>query len=362
MADIRVEEGRILALKFFDIAEEIHLSALETREALRRRTHRLRLARAVPRSVKIANPPLTLQAGKGRLQWNGQEVKGTLLFRLYDFGAVSLLFSIPLPHGISLDGLEAWTGFPMSEEFETFSEEAVRTLLQEIHFALEDPQIKEVTEEYLIYYFQKLSVPLDTFRRTANIPALLYGERETFSPQIYQDLWHHAYSYSTEDLVVIGWEAAIIYEPTGLMDVADILEFAHVQLLELQYYDRLLDRELARTYEQMEHPGRFHWTRWGRYRDMIRRLALRRIEVTEVIERIQDAIKITEDVYYARVYRSAQDLFRSREQIQSLQRKLEITQEVYSWLQQEISGLRLEALELAILLLIFLELVVMLMG
>ncbi len=359
--DLQVEEGRLLALKFFDVAEEIHLHQIETSRTLRSRAHRLRLSRAVPRAVKIANPPLTLRAGRRTLHWQGQEVRGTLTFRLYDFGAVSLLFSIPLAPGTPLEGLETWTNFPVSEAFEAFAEEALQSLLQEVGFALEGQEVKDLTEEYLIYYFQKLSVPLEVFRNQANLPALLYGERENFSPQICQDLWRHAFSYSTEDLVVIGWEAAVVYEPTGLMDVPDILEFAHVQLLELQYYDRLLDRELDRTYEQIEQPVRFHWTRWGRYRDMVRRLALRRIEITEVIERIQDAIKITEDVYYARVYRTAQEVFRSREQIQSLQRKLELAQEVYSWLQQEVSGLRLEALEFAILLLIFLELVVMLL-
>ncbi len=359
--DLRVEEGRLLVFKFFDVAEEIYLARLESSRDLRSRAHRLRLSRAVPHAVKIANPPLTLQAGRRTLQWRGQEVQGALTFRLYDFGAVSLMFSIPLPHGIPVEGLEAWTEFPVSEAFESFAEEALHGLLREIHFALEGAEVKDLTEEYLIYYFQKVSAPLEVFRKQANLPALLYGERENFSAQIYQDLWRHAYSYSTDDLVVIGWEAAVIYEPTGLMDVPDILEFAHVQLLELQYYDRLLDRELARSYEQIEEPVRFHWLRWGRYQEMIRRLALRRIEITEVIERIQDAIKITEDVFYARVYRTAQEVFRSREQIQSLQRKLELAQEVYSWLQQEVSGLRLEALELAILLLIFLELVVMIL-
>lgn len=356
----KVQRGSLLVYKFFDIAEEIDLEGIENSPDFRRKASRFRLTRKTLKAVVVPQPPLTLRLGSVSFEWQNSPYTGSLHVRLYDFGAVSFLLRIPLPPHTDLRGLERWIDFLYDEVFETLCRRYLDELMKALHPYLVQPHVKELTEEYLIYYFERLSVPLETFREQADLPRLLYGEDEDFSPQIRQDLLRHSYSYSTEDLVVIGWEAAIVVEPSGIMEIPDILEFAHVQILELTYYDELLDRELAHAYEQVEHPQRFLWLHIGHYRRVMRRLFQSRLEITEVIERVMNAIKITEDVYFARVYRSAQQVFRSLERIRNIENKIEMFNQFYQFIGQEISNIRLEILEMSILLLILLEVILML--
>ena len=39
------------------------------------------------------------------------------------------------------------------------------------------------------------------------------------------------FSYYTNDCTVLSWDSALIIEPSGEPEIADILEFAHAQLL-----------------------------------------------------------------------------------------------------------------------------------
>ena len=49
--------------------------------------------------------------------------------------------------------------------------------------------------------------------------------------------------------MVLTWDRAFIYEPRQESDVADVLEVANAQLVEMRYYDELLDAELPRMYD-----------------------------------------------------------------------------------------------------------------
>ena len=56
-------------------------------------------------------------------------------------------------------------------------------------------------------------------------------------------------SYYPNDLVVVGWNAALVYDTAaGAETSIQILEYANSQLLEFRHYDELLDRELATVY------------------------------------------------------------------------------------------------------------------
>ena len=53
------------------------------------------------------------------------------------------------------------------------------------------------------------------------------------------------FSYFEDDLAVLTWNAALVVEPVAEdTDVQYVLEFANAQLLELRFYDALLDAEL----------------------------------------------------------------------------------------------------------------------
>ena len=73
----------------------------------------------------------------------------------------------------------------------------------------------------------------------------MYGEQKILSSRMKEDLLQYRYSYFEDDLVILNWDNALMIEPSGSMEIADILEFANAQLLELRYYDDVVDKELG---------------------------------------------------------------------------------------------------------------------
>jgi uncharacterized Rmd1/YagE family protein len=80
-------------------------------------------------------------------------------------------------------------------------------------------------------------------------------------------------------------------------------------------------------------------------------------EVTEITERIDSALKVTEDVYLARVYGAALELFRVPAWAAAVDKKLDIIRQTYTALHDEANAARAELIEAGILLLIVLEIV-----
>jgi hypothetical protein len=129
-------------------------------------------------------------------------------------------------------------------------------------------------------------------------------------------------------------------------------------MLELRYYDTLLDAELPRMYERVESARKtFRALGRRRYAHLARDIFQRVAEVTEITERIDNALIVTEDVYLARIYGAAVELFRVRAWNAAVERKLSLMRDTYAALYDEAATARAEYLEAAIVLLIILEIV-----
>ncbi len=226
--------------------------------------------------------------------------------------------------------------------------------------ALERPATSMLEEDYLIGIVHELDSPLsaEALLDRLDLAPLLSGDQRRLSESARRDLLRNRFSYYVDDLVVLAWDRAFIYEPRRDTDVVDVLEVANAQLLEMRYYDELLDDELPRMYDLIEaghHTVGLLASR--RYARLARRLYSLVAEVTELTERVDNALQVTEDVYLARVYGAAIELFRVPNVSAAVDRKLSIIRETYSALYSEASSQRAELLEIAILALILLEVV-----
>jgi hypothetical protein len=158
---------------------------------------------------------------------------------------------------------------------------------------------------------------------------------------------------------VLTWDRAFIYEPRRDSDVADIIEVANAQLLEMRYYDELLDSELPRMYALVEGTQRTSSLLASRrFANLARRLSALVAEVTELTEKVDNALQVTEDVYLARVYAAALELFRVPAFGAAVDRKLAIVRETYTALYQEASAARAALMEGIIVALIAIEIIV----
>jgi hypothetical protein len=166
------------------------------------------------------------------------------------------------------------------------------------------------------------------------------------------------FSWYEDDLVVLTWDRAFIYEPRGDSDVMDVLDVANAQLLEMRYYDQLLDAELPNMYnlvQQMQRTRPLLGSR--RFANLARRLYTLVAEVTELREKVDNALQVTEDVYLARIYTAAHDLFRVAAVNEAVERKLAIIRDTYTALYDEASAGRAALMEAAIVILIVVEVV-----
>ena len=203
--------------------------------------------------------------------------------------------------------------------------------------------------------------PLDADALAAlDVAPLLLNETRPLSADARRELLPHRFSYYGDDLAILTWDNALVVEPGEQdTDLQYIVEFANAQLLELRYYDALLDAELPRLYDDIEAARARHAVFPGRrFAALLQRLQAQVADSTELVERVENALKVTDDVYLARVYSAALELFRGRTWRAGIDRKLAILRDTYAMLNGEAQAARSETLEIAIVLLIVVELVV----
>lgn len=231
--------------------------------------------------------------------------------------------------------------------------------------AMSRPSLAGIEEDYTLSVVRRFDRPViaEALRGEVDLAALLAHESRPLSAGAKRDLLRHAYSWYEDDLVAITWDHAFVYDPNGGdEDIADVLEVANVQLLEMRYYDDVLDAELPRMYERVQQArGRFGGLARTRYANLARALQTLVAEVVELTERVDNALIVTEDTYLARIYGAGVDLFRVQTWAGAVNRKLSLIRETYTTLYDEAATARAEYLEAAIVLLIVFEIVMALL-
>jgi hypothetical protein len=360
-----VRSGKVVALRLFELADEIDLRRAEELWARRARgaSARMQLASTPPKAVSFGVPPLQLELDPVTLVVDGASISASATVRLYDFGIAALALRLPV-EDLSWESFTALVN-RTDQAIGPAAESAVwgellgklRTLL---HEALDRPGAAAVQEDYLLAVVDAFDEPLtaEALQQRADLVPLLAGEERPLSEGARRDLLRQRFSYYPDDLAVITWDRAFLYEPRREPDVADVLEMANAQLLEMRTYDELLDAELPRMREMVEatrRRGNLLVSR--RYARLARRLYMVVAEVTELAERVDNALQVTEDVYLARLYTAAMELFRVPNVSAAVDRKLAIIRETYTALRDEAAGARSELLEIVIVLLILIEVV-----
>ena len=357
-ADLRVESGSIIVLRLFDIAYAIDLARVE--HLATANVARIRLRHVEPKAMAFGVPPLELRLGSLPVPF-GHDAEAEAVARVYEFGVVSIAIKLPVQHvawgdySRLVNDAYAWSSKAGGETFRQLLADVQRL----VGDAVEKPSTDHIEEDYLlasVWKFNEVVEGEKLIERVDLVP-LLSGE-ENLSATARAGLLKHRFSYYATDLTVLTWDRAFILEPGGDSDVFDVLEVANAQLLELRYYDDLLDAELPRMYERVKlaHRG-FRGLARLRYAHLARQLHGLVAEVTEITERVDNALKVTEDVYLARIYAEALDLFRVKVWGQAVDHKLEIIRDTYAALYDDAATARAELLEATIVLLIVFEVV-----
>ncbi len=343
--------------RLFDVAEEIDLEKVEKILGHGRLTSRMRLSRIRPKSIQLKNPPVAVELGKSTIKTGRQELEVNLGGKIYDLGVIGVIMRVPLPKEAGYDEiLDLAVELYNDESLEAVFLQQIDHMRHVLSEALHKDAFSGFVEDFIIYYFTHWNEGWDP------VPLLL-AEKEPVSEQLRREIMRNSFSYGPDDLTVITWDSALVCDPTGSTDIPDLLEFANAQLLELRYYDHLLSGELAKMYSAIEEAEMVaSFRRLGHYRRIMGQLMELIADITEIIDRIENSLKVTEDIFYARLYGSALSLFRTRTWAESIDRKISIISQSYSMLSSRIINQRSELLELTIIALILLEVILGVLG
>jgi hypothetical protein len=355
--ELTVVAGHVVALRLFDVAFAIDLGRAEDlwKRRASTRAGRVRLTGTPAKAMTFGTAPLAVALEPATLALDDGPMQATATARLYEFGALSIALRVPVVD-------RPWDEYVRLVNAIGRAFVPWRALLGQVDEVAGPAMVRrvsnEIEEDYLVGTVQSFGERLDAaevLRRIDLVP-LLSGEQRALSETARAELLRHRFSYYTDDLVVLTWDRAFVVEPRGDTDVADVLEVANAQLLEMRYYDELLDVELPRIYDLVETARRgLNVFASRRYGTLARRLYTLVAEVTELTERVDNALQVTEDVYLARIYAAALDLYRVPLVTAAVNRKIEIVRDTYRALYDEASSARSELMEIAVILLIMTE-------
>lgn len=363
--DVRVD-GSATLFRLYDIGYAIALD--RAADLLGERTRgRMRPGRLEAKAIQIRNPPLLANLAAFDLDIGGTHQSAKLSAHLFDFGVCSMQVHVTPAAGLSWSGFaEFCQAVAASPHVAAIVERELHALADGIVSAVERPHVAPLSEDYNVFRIDRLeSSELGEGGKTVadvvsdqQLVELLVGERQRLSGAARRELMPHRFSYYADDFTVLTWESALVVEPrVEDRDVEYVLEFANAQLLELRMFDLQLDAELPVLYDRAE-AARRRPRLSGRFRGVLSDLQTRVADVTETVERVENALKVTNDVYLARIYAAALDLFREQAWRRGIERKLGILRETYAMLNSEAQAARAELLEVAIVLLIVIELLV----
>ncbi len=358
--------GEAVVLHAFDVGNEVSLGKIEKIYNRQPKESQLPLQRLTPDYMKYAEPPLLVSLGSRAFKLKEKDGKGgekereaaaKVSVKIYALGVVTVLFRFP----VSGDWSE-WKAFSLTladnqKALHVEAEKIVSKLTAELKDAVVAPNDKPMSAHYSIFHVQQTEKPVSSEEWLAKHPdellAVLFADSKPLSPEHKEALLSNRLSYYSDDLLVISWNAAFLQDAESDFAVLDVLEYAVIESLELRYYDKLLDRELEKAYADVENSRKVGILYdYEKARDEVAEI---RIGVNEIIEKVENTLKLVGDVYLARVNRLAAKVLHLAEWNHGVQSKLASLEDVYEFLNDKAHTRRDYAISL---LLIVLEVIV----
>ncbi len=318
-------------------------------------------------SIEIAQLPLEIGMGSFSLTLAGIELLGHVHARIYDLGilAFRLICSLPAPVAWfdAVELLASVQNYPMPimEIFDS----SFALLRKTLDPAVVRPNPRVRTEDYTIFLVEQLGsgTPASELARHPALLRTALGERRPLSASAAS--LASTLSYYEDDLILLTWASALVIEPdaTAREDVTLLLEFANAQLLALRAYDDEVERDLARLIPRIV--ARSRQPSWALLRSSSR--FLREIhslvaDITDTSARVKNALKVTEDVYWNRVYSTALTVLRVEVWQAGISETLAVLGQSAAVLRDEAQAGWTTLLEVLVIALIAVELIVAILG
>ncbi len=352
--------GSVLVLIQFDVCEEIRLDRL--REIAGARTlERISSKHQSPGYVRYQRPPVVDPIDPLVLE-SGEQLRGEIKY--YDYGVLSLVFELPFSGDwdtlVKLASRWVW-----DVDFEKHASRIARKCLEQAAPALVKPYKEWLSEDYFIFHVRDVAGSPSAAElveaQGARIAQIVRGETATLSEGERNEVMQARISYYPNDLTVIGWNSAFLYDTAAGAETAiQLLEYANSQLLEFRHYDELLTRELDGVYKFLD-KGTGFLTRW-KLAQAASKLHTVLLDVAELTEHADNAIKFLSDMFSARLYKLAAARIGVPDYKDLVQEKLTAAEDLYRFMVDQFHQSRAFVLELMVVVILIIDLVFLFRG
>jgi hypothetical protein len=352
--------GAVMVLLQYDVAEAIRLDLLQELVSARK-VAKPSMKHPAPGYVRYQRPPVVVPVETLVLE-SGEQLHGEIKY--YDYGVLSVVFELPFGGGweklTALASRWVW-----DVDFAAQATAIVRASLERAAPALVKPYEEWLSEDYLIFHVREIDgspTVADLIREHGpRIAQVVRGDTGQLAESECNEVLQSRISYYANDLAVIGWNAAFLYDSTsGAETAVQLLEYANSQLLEFRHYDDLLTEELERVYTLLD-KGTGTLARWRLARSATR-LHTVLLDVAELTEHADNAIKFLSDMFAARLYKLAALKVGVPDYKELVTRKVHTAEELYRFMVDQFNQSRAFFMELTVVIILVVELVYLFRG
>src|ERR1700691_903673 len=352
-------QGSVLVLIQFDVCEEIKLDAL--RDIFGARRQEASFKHPAPGYVRFERAPV-VEPVEALILESGERLD--VKIKYYDYGVLSVVFELPFSGDwdtlVRLASRWVW-----DTDFTSFAQKIVKQKIERARPALIKLYDSWLHEDYFVFHVRDIAGNPTASELLATqggrIAQIVRGENVPLSEGEQAEIMQSKISYYPNDLAVISWNGAFLYDSTaGAETVIQLLEYANSQLLEFRHYDELLTRELASVYVLMDH-GSGIWARWRTAR-RASRLHTVLLDVDELTERADNAIKFLSDMFSARLYKVAASKIGVTDYKDLVNQKVHTAEELYRFMIDQFHQSRAFVLELMVVIILIIDLIWLFKG
>jgi len=246
-----------------------------------------------------------------------------VLSKIHGFGVLSYTYRIPFKG--TFPALKKKV-IELKSEFDQKADLYAYETFKKITSAIETPQFCNLKNDYFTVHISPLRSNVSSEKIMevygGDIASLLRLEMNPLSFYQQETILRSRTGYYGDELIVIDASGAFVYDDK-CYDSMELFEFVSIQLLELQYFDRLLDKKLHTFYTD-------HLDTSKSKRNLsIAHLAQLRVDISVITERLENSIRMSGDEYYTDIFdRLVKKLALGRWR-EAVQRKLNIIRDLY---------------------------------
>ncbi|MCX5923900.1 MAG: hypothetical protein NTZ68_00535 [Candidatus Dependentiae bacterium] len=277
--------------------------------------------------------------------------------KIHQFGAVSLTYKIPVTE--TLQDLRT-TLVKLDEKYQRQSVNDAYSIYKKIKPFIVKPNFFQLKSTYTVIQINiNKNITGGELKEQYghDIASLLRFETESLSDFQKEAIIDSSVGYFKKDLIIIDTQASFVYDPQ-YKELLDFFELGNIQQLELHYFDKLLDKQLATLYERKVQnlPLLSYMPFIGsRYFDPIGDLNKLKVDISVITERLESSIKLAGEAYFSEIYNLIIKQLDLRSWQKSIDKKLNIIKEIRYVYQNKVDANREDLISILIVTLIMIE-------